>query len=173
MSGDGVFYDDEGQPIPRPYRQDPEPEPTLEQEHATEQAGDVDDRLILTAPFVRYQLDGTICGFGEMAWGFIMSERLQSSGILVGLGTPDTHYVDRYALAIRDKAPCPAVLAGLTLSRLPVPCVIEIGRLAEAPTRYDWTEPSLVLAFDHPGDWTVRVLAAPYLTATFAVHTDG
>jgi len=175
MSGDVVVYEDKA---PAPYRQDPEPQPSLEQDHAASEAFQFDERLFLTAPFVRYRPDGTISGFGEMGYGHIMSERIQSGGILVGTGMPDAHYVDREAGAIREKAPCPAVRDGLTLSGLPVPCVIEIGRatdgaLSEAPALYDWSEPSLILAFDHPGEWTVRVLSAPHLTATFTVRVDG
>lgn len=79
-----MFYDDTDQPIPRLHCQDPEPERTPEQEHATAHAVEFDDRLVFTAPFVGFQSEGAIVGYGS-----IMSDRIDTGGNLISLRAPD------------------------------------------------------------------------------------
>lgn len=141
--------------------------------------------LLGTVRFVRYHPDGAIHAWGIMAFGAIQIERVQGVRILaapdldwgpgflpaVDLGT--THYVDLDAGVVREKAPSPATCDGLTLSGLPVPCEIAIAIPPEEPAVYAWDAPSLDLAFEHPGTYTVTVRALAYRDAVFMVQADG
>lgn len=126
-------------------------------------------------PFVRFNAAGAITATGSMAKAHIMRERLNVGGILIGVGHWDTHYVDQAdgVPTIRELVDCPAVLEGLVLRDLPVPCTLEIASSVEAPARYAWSAPAVTLAFDLPGSYTVRVLATSCHPATFTVDVDG
>jgi hypothetical protein len=85
---------------------------------------------------------------------------------------PTTHYVDAsaYFPQIRERAVCPAMLDGITLRSLPLPCQIQITKPLGGLETYDEAEASDVdLSFDHPGTYTVRVLSARHLPGTFTV----
>ena len=72
----------------------------------------------------------------------------------------DTKYVVDGVLT--DRPANPAVLTGAVLSSLPVPCQIKINA-----TSYDCTDSTATLAFDHPGTYTIKVIAFPHIDAEF------
>lgn len=74
-----------------------------------------------------------------------------------------THYVRDGAAILRPANP--AVLTGLQLSGLPVPCTIRING-----TAYPCSEAVADLQFDQPGTYAVRVEAWPYLDKEFNVE---
>lgn len=126
-------------------------------------------------PFVRFDAAGAITATGAMARAHILRERLMSGGIMIGVGHWDSDYVDLSSgePVIRPLTDCPAVLEGLVLRALPVPCTVEIASAVEAPARYPWSAPALTLAFDLPGTYAVRVLATAHRPGRFTVSADG
>ena len=71
-----------------------------------------------------------------------------------------TKYV--VAGAVVDRPANPAVLTGAVLSDLPIPCKIQINAAS-----YDCAEATATLAFDHPGTYSIRVVAFPHVDAEF------
>lgn len=124
--------------------------------------------------YVRFDpATGRITERGTMARAHVMRQRMQG-GIVPGIGRPETHYVDLFGgvPAVMPKTPCPAKLKGLTLSRLPVPCEIEISNPGgDAPTVYPCADRKLTLAFDHPATWTVRILSERHHPVEFTITT--
>ncbi len=133
---------------------------------------EIDRRYITAVPFVRHDAAGHITGQGTMGLGHLEDEARREGGIVQGAGAGETHYVDVVTGSLRAKTPCPARREGMVLSGLPVPCRIEIGQLGRVPTLYDWSDPALTLAFDHPGYWSVRVLALRHQDGRFDVQVD-
>ncbi|CAB3633967.1 Uncharacterised protein [Achromobacter sp. 2789STDY5608633] len=80
-----------------------------------------------------------------------------------GEGNPDLQYVREKALASRPESP--SILTRHTLSALPVPCTIRIGRAV-----YPCTEAEVDLEFGSPGTFQVTVEAWPYLNKEFTVE---
>lgn len=146
---------------------------------------DTDPRLLAPVRFVRFHPDGTVHGWGTMSLGAIQIERIQTGailpapdldwgpGILPAFDLGATHYVDRAAGAVREKAPSPVTREGLTLRGLPVPSKIAIAIPPEMPTVYAWDAPVLDLEFEHPGTYAVTVRAPAYCEAVFTVTADG
>lgn len=84
-----------------------------------------------------------------------------------GEGHWDTHYVDVGSLEIREKTPCPAVLDGLKITNVPVPCTITIER-----SEYEIEDDVVDLEFDVPGTYEVRLRSVPHLDAVFEVVAE-
>ena len=142
--------------------------------HPTEEGQGHPD-FVVPRPFVRFDPEtGRITGRGGMALAHIQRERLLQGGILLGDGRIDRDYVDLSSgvPTVARRTPCPAVLDGLTLSSLPVPCRIEISNPGGLePSVYPWSAPALALDFEHTGTWTVRVLCEPHLPGVFTFTT--
>ncbi len=85
------------------------------------------------------------------------------SPFVEGEGNPDLQYVRERVLVSRPESP--VVLEGLTLSRLPVPCVIRIGDVG-----YPTEEPVAELEFSQPGTYRVVIEAWPYLNKEFEIE---
>ncbi len=79
---------------------------------------------------------------------------------------PDVMDTTHYVLhgAVQPRPTCPALLDGMTLRDLPVPCAIRINGVS-----YDCAEPTAELEFDQPGAYSIRVTAWPYRNADFEV----
>lgn len=71
-----------------------------------------------------------------------------------------------YVLAgeVLDRPACPAVLTGMVLTDLPVPCVLDING-----TKYDADEASVELDLG-VGQFTIKVIAWPYMDGEFNVE---
>ncbi|QQB36933.1 hypothetical protein I6I07_10140 [Achromobacter deleyi] len=80
-----------------------------------------------------------------------------------GEGNPDLQYVLQNAIVARPESP--VVLAGKTLSGLPVPSLIRIGNVA-----YPCAETVAELEFGHAGTFAVAIEAWPYLNKEFTVE---
>lgn len=65
---------------------------------------------------------------------------------------------------VTDRPVCPAVLNGLVLSDLPVPCVLDING-----TKYNVDQSEVTLDLG-TGSFTITVIAFPYLDGVF--HVD-
>ena len=63
-----------------------------------------------------------------------------------------------------ERAECPAVLTGLILTELPVPCVIEING-----TKYDSDDATVELDLG-TGEHKITIIAWPYLDGVFNVE---
>lgn len=83
-----------------------------------------------------------------------------------GDGTPDTDYVTPDG-KIAARPTSPAVLVGMTLTSLPVPCEITIDGEA-----YACTDTRCDLEFSNAGAYAVTVRAFPYLDKTFSVEAS-
>lgn len=119
--------------------------------------------------FVRYDpATGEITGSGSMPrFGFDHAVYVNGERLLEAVGQPETHYLDLATMTVRQKAPNPAVLEGMTLSNLPIPSAVVIEG-----ERYEVTDGTAELAFDQTGrTYEVSVEAVPYLTKVFAVAT--
>lgn len=79
-----------------------------------------------------------------------------------GLWFAETHYIPNGEVTLRPENP--AILAGLELSDLHVPCEIKINNQS-----YLCTESTATLAFTHPSAYKVTVIAWPYLDKEFSI----
>ncbi|TXN78273.1 hypothetical protein [Methylobacterium sp. WL8] len=133
---------------------------------------------ITQAGFVEYGADGAILHAGHQGIAFTTDAMACGERILLGgpILAPEAivagYFVEVALRQFKAKAECPAVLDRFTLSRLPVPCRVEISTPFTTPTLYDWTDPALTLSFEHPCRYTVRVLSVPYLPGVFEVAVD-
>lgn len=73
-----------------------------------------------------------------------------------------THYVLNGVATLRPD--CPAVIDGLILSDLPVPCVLDING-----TKYDVDQSEVELDLG-TGSFVIKVIAFPYLDGVFNVE---
>ncbi len=89
---------------------------------------------------------------------------LSSGRTVFGDGAPDTDYVTPDG-KIAARPASTAVLVGMTLTSLPVPCEITIDGEA-----YACTDASCDLEFSNAGSYAVTVRAFPYLDKTFSVE---
>lgn len=88
---------------------------------------------------------------------------LQMDDVVYGKANAATEYVlDR---TITPRPPCPAVLAGSTLSGMPVPSTLFIN---DKP--FAITEDSATLTFANPGVYRLRLVCWPYLDGIFDVE---
>lgn len=124
-----------------------------------------------TTPFIRYDpVTGEILEKGtESIAGLKHMSDVSGYHYLPVAGDFNLHYVDTVKMRRRCKSICPAVLDGLVLRALPRPCRIEISEPATGTEVYELSDPEIALAFDHPGTYTVRVLAVPHLPGEFTV----
>jgi hypothetical protein len=114
-------------------------------------------------PFIRYLDTGEIVekGIESIAGLKYLSEKFGYRYLPISGDWVD-FYVDVAKQRRRLKTPCPAVLEGLTLVNLPVPCRIEITDPTNETQTYEHDEDAVELEFAHPGEYRVRVLSVPY-----------
>jgi hypothetical protein len=74
----------------------------------------------------------------------------------------DSHYV--VDGVVTERPANPATLNGMTLANLPVPCTIRINS-----AEYPCNDTTAELTFDYPATYAIRVMAFPYLDASFEV----
>lgn len=80
-----------------------------------------------------------------------------------GASNPDLHYVRDGAIV--DRPESPAILSQHTLSALPVPCTITVGKAT-----YSCIDTVAELSFEHVGKFQVTIEAWPYLNKEFIVE---
>ena len=80
-----------------------------------------------------------------------------------GASDSERYYVREGAIVERPASP--AILSQHTLSALPVPCTIHVGKSA-----YACTDTVAELSFEHVGTFHVTVEAWPYLNKEFTVE---
>jgi hypothetical protein len=109
--------------------------------------------------FVKHDATGRILFCGQVPASMI---ELQGDNVVIGVADPTLDYVLNGAIASRPANS--AALVGMTLTRLPVPCSINI-----AGTIHESSEDTAELSFSLAGTYQVVVSAWPVLDASFQV----
>jgi hypothetical protein len=127
---------------------------------------DIVERDQTQTPYVVADATGKIMMWGSIPQFMIEYQTTPAGGSVVpGEGMPETHYVkDGQVL---ERPANPAVLDGMTLRNLPVPCVVMINAAS-----HDCTDETVELSFSQPGTYPVVVSAFPALEATFMVTQE-
>jgi hypothetical protein len=113
--------------------------------------------------YVVANVNGEIVMWGSMPHYMISDQSAPDGGsVVLGEGQPKTHYVKNGQSVARPANP--AVLDGVTLKSLPVPCTITLEGVD-----HECTDDTCELSFSHPGTYPVKVSAWPMLDATFEV----
>jgi len=120
-------------------------------------------------PYVRYDpATGEIITWGQherIALDMQIIDRKEP--VLREKASGDTHYVDLADLTVKEKTPGVAVLEGLTLKNVPVPCVL---RIDEEPYKVFATE--VELGFDLPGTYRIEIESPFHFPQTFTVKYE-
>jgi len=114
---------------------------------------------IRTTQFVKHDDTGRVLYAGLVPTEML---ELQGENVVAGEADPSKHYV--LAGAITDRPANTAILEGMTLMELPIPCTITVEGVEHA-----CADLTADLSFSHPGTYTVTVKAFPMLDATFQV----
>jgi len=113
--------------------------------------------------FVISSPSGQILRFGSCSDGDINHQQVDKEETLCeGTGHWSTHYVLNEVITLRPANS--AMLNGMVLSNLPVPCTIHVN-----DSSYACSDTTADLSFTYPGTYLVRVEAFPHLDATFRV----
>ncbi|MDQ1817294.1 hypothetical protein RBA41_28710 [Massilia sp. CCM 9210] len=110
--------------------------------------------------FAKYDIDGRVLFHGDVPKSMIA---LQGDRVFVGDIDGRTHYVrdgHKYARPAN-----PALLVGLDLTQLPMPCDVVIN-----DKTYPCGDGRATLSFKLPGRYRVRVVAFPFLDANFEIQ---
>lgn len=122
--------------------------------------------------YVRYDpATGAILAFGQMSKAAVAHEDslYDDDGYLIAKGHRDTHWVDVAAQELREKTACPAVLDGVTLRDLPVPCTITVTDHTGATSEHACTDGMAECEFEYPGTYTLTITSVPHLPGTYQV----
>lgn len=110
--------------------------------------------------FAKYDIDGLVLFHGDVPESMIA---LQGDRVFVGDIDGRTHYVrDGHKHARPANT---AMLVGLDLTRLPMPCEVVINDKI-----YPCGEGRATLNFNLPGLYRIRVVAFPFLDALFEIQ---
>jgi hypothetical protein len=113
--------------------------------------------------YVAADAEGRILFFGSVpTFMFAYQAAPEGGSLVLGVGTPETHYVKEGAVVARPANP--TTLEGMTLKNVPAPCMVTVEGVDHA-----CTDATVELSFSHPGTYTVKVDAWPMLDATFEV----
>lgn len=114
--------------------------------------------------FVRYQVATGKITMTVNAPEYMMQAQPLEEGedVLLGKANLKTDYILDQQVVPRP--PCPAILEGLDLSDLPVPCLITINGKP-----YSTERQALTLNFPNPGKYRLVISAFPYLDGSFEV----
>jgi hypothetical protein len=113
--------------------------------------------------YVAADADGRILYHARMPYAMFPFQSPPPGGrFVVGFGSAETHYVK--GDEVLERPASTAVLDGMTLKSLPVPCTITLEGV-----EHDCTDDTCELSFSHPGTYTVTVSAWPMFDAIFEV----
>ena len=123
----------------------------------------------VVGPFVCYDEQGNITQWGRQELAFTRGLKAKGELILEGEGGPE-HFVDVRTGRILPRGRNPAMLDGLTLSSLPRPSTVKIGRPQRIASMTLTCEDGRVeLSFPYPGTYWVEISSVKHLPKRFEV----
>lgn len=113
--------------------------------------------------FIEYADDGAILQHGSMAIGHVEDMQAKGGNWIIGSDPPPPNSrVNPVTKEVEPQPECPAIVDGLKLTNLPIPC-----RVFVMLNRYEVDDGEIEFEFVQSGEYDVTVQSATHLTGKY------